>query len=206
MIQQINLYQPIFRQQKKVFSALAMLQVLGVVLLALAAIYAFAYQQLTQSRQQLANLEIQHAAAKLEVANFEKQFPVRIKSRQLEQRIVRKERELGEKNQVLEALKKGGFGNTAGFSDYLEGFARQTVNGAWINRFSISSGGRSVALAGSSIQPELVPVYIQQLSSEQSFKGLTFEKLDLQRSSEEPWKVDFQLFTREATLPDNSDG
>lgn len=206
MIQQINLYQPIFRQQKKVFSAVAMLQVLAVVVLALAVIYTFTYRQMLQTRQQMTELEARHVAAQAEVDNYQKQFPVRTRSKQLEHKLARQQRDLGEKNRVLQALKKGGFGNTDGFSAYLEGFARQTVNGAWINRFSISAGGKSVALGGSAIQPELVPMYIQQLSGEKSFKGLTFEQLDLERSVEAPWKVDFKLFTSEATLPDNSDG
>jgi hypothetical protein len=206
MIQQINLYQPIFRQQKKVFSAVAMLQVIGVVLLALAVIYAYAYRQVSDSTQKLVELDRQHTAAQLDVAKYQQQFPVRTKSKQLEQKVARQQRELGEKNQVLQALKKGGFGNTEGFSDYLEGFARQIVSGAWITSFSIAAGGKSVALGGSAIQPELVPAYIQHLSGEKSFKGLTFEKLELQRSTEEPWKVDFELFTNEAHLPVKTDG
>ena len=39
MIQQINLYQAMFRKQKKVFSAIAMLQVSGIILLLFGMIY-----------------------------------------------------------------------------------------------------------------------------------------------------------------------
>ncbi len=206
MKQQINLYQPIFRQQKKVFSSMAMLQVLAVVLVMFTLIYAYGYRQMTETREQMLYLEEQQRQASEEVERYKTQYPVRTRSQQLEQIIARQRRELDEKHQVLQALKTGDFGNTKGFSDYFEGLARQTVSGAWLNSFSISAGGHAMALGGSAVQPELVPVYLQHLSDEPSFDGLSFEKVDLRRSEDSPWKVDFKLFTRDARLPENKDG
>lgn len=206
MNQQINLFQPIFRQQKKVFSALAMLQVLLVVLLAFGSIYAYGYRQMLETRERMQALEIQQQEAADEVELYKAKYPLKTRSKQLEQLIARQQRELGEKNLVLQALKTGDFGNTRGFSSFFEGLARQSVSGAWLNSFSISLGGRSIALGGSAVQPELVPVYLQHLSNEPSFEGLTFDSVDMQRSEESPWKVDFELLTRNARLPEKSDG
>ncbi len=46
MYQQINLYQPIFRKQRQIFSAVTMLQAVGVVAVALLGIYVYAFAKI----------------------------------------------------------------------------------------------------------------------------------------------------------------
>src|SRR4051812_33188494 len=48
MSQQINLYSPLFRKQKKLFTALAMVQALGIVVIALVGLYGYARVQVTE--------------------------------------------------------------------------------------------------------------------------------------------------------------
>ena len=57
MRQEINLFQPIFRREKKVFSAAAMLQILGVVAVALGVIYAYGQWQLASARAEIVRLD-----------------------------------------------------------------------------------------------------------------------------------------------------
>jgi len=58
MNQQINLYQPMFRKQVVVFSAVTMLQVGIFFLLVFSSLYAYQNLKLKPFQKQLANLEI----------------------------------------------------------------------------------------------------------------------------------------------------
>src|SRR5258706_453055 len=57
MYQQINLYQPIFRKQRQIFSATTLAQVLGVVAAALLLLYGYGLLQVRGLEAQVVQLE-----------------------------------------------------------------------------------------------------------------------------------------------------
>ena len=59
MKQQINLYQPMFRKQEKVFSALTMLQITGFFIVVLSGIYAYNVNRLKPFSVELRNTNAQ---------------------------------------------------------------------------------------------------------------------------------------------------
>lgn len=200
MRQQVNLFQPMFRREKKVFSALAMLQVLGVVVAALLVLYGYARTQLDGLQAQAALLQTQRAAAEARVEDLAKRYPPRRPSRLLAEEVQRLKKELAGKQRVVELLRSGSLGNTKGFSDYLVALAREHVEGTWLSDIAIGRGGQTVAIAGSTLTPQLVPVYLHKLGEEAAFAGRTFSSMDLRRAKDDPLRVDFELRTPGAKL------
>ncbi len=196
MNQQINLYQPIFRREKKIFSSAAMLQLGLVVLLGLMAIYGNAYMKIQPVSSQLSNLQAQRDRMRAQNETLLARR-VKTKSELLEQQVARLAIELEERRAVAAALASGTFGDTSGFGDYLEALARQHVEGTWITALSIGKGGASVDIAGKALFPELVPVYIQRLSREPVFSGTSFNVLKLARRADDGTPVGFRLRTSE---------
>ena len=194
-MQQINLYQPIFRKQKKVFTAVAMLQVTGFILLMLAALYAYNWWQLQPFERELAKATDQHKRLQQQVENLRAKVKTESKSQLLEDEVKKLRRELEQKRQVYTMLKEGRFGNQSGFSSLWAGLARQHIDGLWLTGVRFENGGKKLVLNGRTVSAELVPVYIQNLSKEEAFSGISFNLLELSRDPENPSIIRFNLGT-----------
>lgn len=195
MMQQVNLYQPMFRQQKKVFSAATMVQILGFYVVVLGAIYAYNLYKLQPFRTDLkaTNAQLQQLTKRVTV--YKKKFPPRRKSKVLEDQIARLTRELKHRQRIEAVLASGSFGNTHGFSSYFEALARGYTQGAWLTDINIAHGGNRVDLTGRTVNPELVPVYIKRLSDFKVFQNRSFNELDLSRSDKQPNLIEFHIGT-----------
>ena len=194
-MQQINLYQPIFRKQKKVFTAVAMLQVTGFVFLILAAIYAYSWWQLQPFEQELERATAEHKRLQQQVENLQARVKTEAKSQLLEDEVKKLRRELEQKRQVSAMLSEGRFGNQSGFSALWAGLARQHIDGLWLTGVRFENGGRKLTLSGRTISAELVPIYIQRLSREDAFSGLSFNLLEMNRDPDNPSMIRFNLGT-----------
>lgn len=196
MNQQINLYQPMFRRQKKVFSAVAMIQIVALVLLVLTAFYAYSWWSLQPFEQELAKVKREQSRLQTELSRLEAQAPDQSRSQLLEDEIKRLNRELEQKRRVAEVISGKRLGNRDGFAPLLEGLARQHISGLWLTSVSLEQGGQRLALSGKANSSELIPLYIQRLSREDVFAGLGFNVLEIRRSDSEPGVVEFDLATR----------
>lgn len=85
------------------------------------------------------------------------------------------------KHEVMAILERGGLGDREGFSRYLQGFARQAIDGVWITGFDLVAGGRSLEIRGRMRQEALLPVYVARLNQEPAFQGRRFAALDMRR-------------------------
>ncbi len=74
-------------------------------------------------------------------------------------------------------------GNTpdqeGGFSNRLSALARQSVDGLWLTGMVLRQN--DVQLKGRTLQPSLIPVYVQRLDREPSLQGHAFKALDVVR-------------------------
>lgn len=195
MRQEINLYQPIFRRQRKVFTAIAMLQVSVAVLVGLLLVYGYGMWRIQALGSELTGLQKQRDSASRRLAELSKQLPGQERSRQLQAQVARLSQELDVRQQVQNLLTTGVYGNRRGFSEYLAGLARQRVEGLWLTDVEISEGERDVGIAGSALEPELVPTYVQRFSAEPAFQGRRFRTLRMERPESDPGRIDFVLRT-----------
>lgn len=201
MRQNINLYQPIFRKQEKVFSAKTMLQGAALVLAGLTLFYAYALYQTRSLEGQLARFEQQRQQSLQQLEQISRLHPPREKSAALEEAVDQARREYQATQQVVARLADRRQGNNAGFSAHLEGLARQRLEQTWLRQIHLEQGGEAVVLIGSTYQPEQVPQYLQRLAAEPSYQGKTFSTFSLQRAEKAPRRMDFEV----RTLPAEGD-
>lgn len=174
MIQQVNLYHPIFRKQEKKFSAKAMLQAGATVLTGIVLVYALTWWRLDVLRAQAREVGQQQAAAASRIADIGREFPARAVKPELAAQLRRLQERVAASEQAYRILQHEHFGSTVGYSGYLIAFARQHVSGLWLTGLSIAGVGQNMTLQGRSIAPDLVPRYLQRLSTEKILAGTDF--------------------------------
>lgn len=179
MSQQINLFNPVFLKQRKVFTALAMAQALGVLVAGIVVMALFSQRSVAvlegeaaQSADQLARRQ-----ARLEQANRE--LAPREPSPELKARVAAAEEKLRALRDVSGMIYRGGFGNTAGYAEYFRAFARQDVGNLWLTGLTIDGPQADIGLEGRTLQAELVPAYIAGLAKEPVLKGKRFGSLKI---------------------------
>jgi hypothetical protein len=181
--QQINLFNPVFLAQKKVFSARTMAIGAGIVLAALAALHGAQRVQLAMQERQLADADKQFKDAQQQLAMFaaaKKPSP----GKTLEDEATRLEERLVSQQKLLESFSKGSLGSLEGFARYLTALARQTVAGVWITGFTIDGSDGLKQLRGRLQQPELLPTYLRKLHQEEVFRGQAFTEFHMNRLNE----------------------
>ncbi len=195
MNQQINLYQPIFRRQKKVFSAMTMVQISVFFIFVFTAIYVYGQFKIQPVQAQLVRLEQDLIQLKAEVSRLEGRVTGRTQSKLLENEIARLSAELTRRKQIEDLLSSRALGNTAGLSPYLAALARQHVEGTWLTRINIANGGKKLELDGKTLSSELVPVYLGRLAGEALLQGMAFNVMELTRPDEPANHLNFHVGT-----------
>jgi len=195
VIQQINLYQQMFRKQKQVFSAVAMLQLSALVVAIFAAIYTYHLVKIRPVNDELNKMTVQYKKVLMQIEIAAKKIPKQTKSKLLESEVARLSAELEHLKKVKQALATGTFGNVDGFSGYFEALAKGHVQGTWLTGIHIAEGGGKLNFNGQSIDPELVPVYLLQLSEEPAFHKRVFNILELNRSQDVRQYISFNVGT-----------
>jgi hypothetical protein len=175
--QQINLFNPVFLKQRKVFSALAMARALGVFALGLAAFTVYSIMSADALSAQATALESQLKLKEARMVEVDAKYPPRKKSPQLEQELATAEAQLHAMDEISVILTRGEFGNTKGYAEYFRAFARQNVSGLWLTGVTISGAGDEIDIHGRALQAQLVPGYIGKLAAEPVLKGKTFANL-----------------------------
>lgn len=179
MMQQVNLYQPILRQQKKVFSALAMTKTLGIIAVLMLALYAFSAWQLERLENEHLELQQRERALAERVAGLSRAAQSQPSSRELLQRVEAAEHEAELKQRVAGMLGDKPVARDGGFSEAFAGLARQRIGGLWLTGIEIRNANaqREIALHGFTARAELVPRLVQQLGEEPVFAGLRFRHM-----------------------------
>ncbi len=190
-MQQINLYQPLFRKQEKIFSARTMLQAGVIVIAGMILLLLFEVWQTQNLKQQVVKLQQQRDTNAAQVIKLSEQFPERKKDPALERDVARERKRIESRKAVMATLQQRTLGNLDGFASHLEGLARQRLSQLWLTRITIEQGGLALAIRGSTYQQEQLPQYLQQLSREQAFSGTEFKHLTMSRNEEQPQQLDF---------------
>jgi hypothetical protein len=215
--QQINLFNPIFLKQKKYFSALTMVQGLGMILAGALALSVFANFQLTNLEKDAAASSQQLKTTQAQLATVTASMVQRTKSKALEEQIRKAEADVASLQAVFDILNKGEVGNTKGYSEYMRAFARQIGDGLWLTGFNIGGSGNDIGIQGRALRPELVPAYINRLKHEQVMQGKSFATLEMQVPAEKsdatgksvqssPGYIEFNLRSSETSRDQPSAG
>lgn len=184
MRQQINLYQPIAREAPRIFGAQTALRALAAVLVALALLWGYTTYELMRLEQITQALRDQQKQQEDLLSRAGTMSASRTTPAALAARVKRVENEVAARTRALELLRTGAVGRTTGFSARLEALARRHVEGVWIDHMVLSGGSAAMSLGGATLNPDLVPRYLHNLSEEQALAGARFDQLAIERPKE----------------------
>lgn len=179
MSQQINLFNPVFLRQKRHFSAAAMLQALGIVLLGALAMYAYQVHQNRVLAGVLAQAERDYEARREQLARFGREFSALGASKALVEEVASAEARLAQRSALLAELQTGVGGDTRGYARHLAALARQVVPGVWLTGIEIGGKENALVLRGRALESALVPAYIRALSAEPPLAGQPVGELQI---------------------------
>ncbi len=189
MSQQINLYHPIFRKQKKTFSARAILNAALVLIAGIVLMYGYTSWRVYQLRAEISLSGQRQALANKRLQSVTRQFTRPSRDIVLEREVRRHEQLLAARNKIREILQQGIFTNTTGYSSYFIALARQYTRGVWLTEISITGAGEKMTLKGRSTLANRVPRYLQRLSREKTLSGIEFDVFQIARPEEEKKEI-----------------
>ncbi len=204
MYQQINLYQPIFRKQRQIFSAVTMAQALAAVAIALLGIYGYGVATVGALETEVVQLEGRERALTTQLMRIDPALNDNRRA-ELEAELKRLNATLLDQQQLIDVLREQPLGETAGFSEQLAALARQRTPELWLTELAVDGGSGAIELKGRSLQPELVPEYMQRLGTEPALAGQRFDRFEIGRD-EETGEATFQATSRALRLALGSTG
>ncbi|HUL82345.1 MAG TPA: hypothetical protein VL131_09385 [Gammaproteobacteria bacterium] len=192
--QQVNLYQPIFRKQRQVFSARTMAQAILVVAAALLAIYAYGIWELSGLDAEVVQLEGREKAFAAQLGRIDPNLGANRRA-EVDQEIKSLSATLNDQQRLIDVLRDQPLGTTQGFSSYLAALGRQHTPLLWLTSLTINGATRAVDLGGRSVRAELVPEYLQHLGAETALAGQRFDRLDIERDKDGA-EIEFHVKSR----------
>jgi hypothetical protein len=201
MYQQVNLYQPIFRKQRQIFSALTMAKVVAIFAAALAVFYVYGLWQVTGLEAEMVQLEGRERAVAAQLGRIDptmgagRRSAVEHELRELNSTLLAQQR-------LIEVLREQPLGTTEGFSGLLAALGRQHTSGLWLTDFAINGGARALTLGGKSVRAELIPEYLQRLGTEEAMAGQRFDELTIERDLDGD-DVAFRVLSHAVALPED---
>ena len=163
------------------FSAVNILQAIGLVVLGVAVFYFYLSAQTSQleARALESGRQLKEELERLKASSAQEAPEVRAKL--LAERRKKLESAYAERTQALEAMDKGVLGRTEGYSSVLRALARLSVDGVWLTRVRLSDERGEASIAGRATRPELVPPYLERLRREERLRGQDFSTLEITR-------------------------
>jgi len=192
-IQQINLYQPVFRRGIVAFSAKAMLTSTFLLCAGLALLYGVEFYNLSTLNDQLSTLGKIQADKLIALEKLDKALPLLKVDPSLEEKIATLYRQKEALEYMTNELSTKAFGNRTGFSPFLAALAREPLHGLWLNQIELSAGGAQIGMQGQAYQSESVPGLLQRLEKEPVFEGSGFQVFHLARNEKNPTQMDFSF-------------
>jgi hypothetical protein len=197
MYQEINLYQPIFRQEQKLFSAGAILAALGVFLVGMVALAGVVSWRVAGLERQLKELESREKSQERMLAGTDSLATLGVGRKSAEERLKTLALELERRQQALRYLR--GAGGHVGFAARMEALAHQQIDGLWITGATFVADSGGFALSGTAVSAELVPMFLSRLAMEPALAGTKLDDFEIRQPAKaEHGELDFSV---SSTMP-----
>jgi Tfp pilus assembly protein PilN len=191
MHQQINLYQPVFRKQVKVFSATTLAQIAGAVLVLLVIIFAHARWTLAGMESSAAALQQQLDSLQGQMGALEAGYRTP-DTEALDKEIEKLRADISQRNYLLAQFDRLVIQRGSGFAEQFNVLAEQRVPGLWLEGVKVSGKGQ-IELRGITLDARLVPVYVQHLDKRPNLSESSFETLSMSRLDPDKPQIQFVL-------------
>ena len=196
MSQQINLYQPIFRKEKIVFSAQTILW-MAFGLAALLLIWSLLVsQRISRLEAELSRQQQAEQRAVEQVSELRSTQPPEQPDDTL-QRAVESLRERREGlRESLKALEQRMPASEINLLGRLDALASEVPEGLWLTRLRMADQGQTLSVEGNALEARLVPAWLNALSDVDQFSGLGFRQIRLVERQEQAPGVTFSISTQ----------
>ena len=184
MSQQINLYQPKFRKERKPLSARDAFLGLLLIVVSVIAYTGVLWDQGDRLAVQAREIDQKVTAQKADADKLTNALKVRKKDTQLEAAAQRAEQQVIAMREVMQLVEGGALGNPEGYSEQLRALARQSVAGLWLTGFTLAGNADENLIRGRVTNPELVATYLRRLNEEKTFHGQRFASLTISTPKE----------------------
>jgi hypothetical protein len=187
MLQQVNLYEPIFREDHKLFSATTIGVGLGIVAAGLMAITLFSWWRVQALDRQLHAVHVQQAEQKKYVAQANAIVDQAGSHETMEIHLQAMAVDLTRRQQALRYLRGGDAGSSGpilanrGFVGRMTALAHQQLDGLWLTGATFVSGSDSFQLTGGALNADLVPIYLARLMNEPAIAGTKLQSIEIRQ-------------------------
>lgn len=182
--QQVNFYQAIFHLQRQPLSTNMMWLALSFGLVCTLLVSGYSAWQLYSKRMYLRDLESSAAVAATQLGDLSTHMINDAPDPVLQHKIQDFEQVLANQKQIEELIKQHLTESSSGYSGYFFAFARHHNDDLWLTGITIGPH-QALSLRGKTNQPEIVPRYLRQLSTESVLKGTEFQVFQLDRPIDE---------------------
>ncbi len=181
-MQQINLYQEQFKQQRQFSLLMWICYSLLLVLLVMALVSWMQQRGERHLQQRVAHSETQNKQLLDSVAELEQKLTALKPNPRLQQQLQQLRSQLRQRQPLRAALEQVlAQKNTIPLG--LTALAAQPLQQLWLEKVELVDGGSRVRLQGLSVKPESVPSFIEQLAQQQVFAQQAFAQLQLEQQS-----------------------
>jgi hypothetical protein len=198
--QQVNLYQPIFRKQRQIFSVVTMARAAAIVAVALIGLYFLGLSRVGALEAEASRLEATESALLARLASIDPSLSMNRRI-EVEAELRRLNATLRDQTRLIDALGSHPLGTTEGFSKFLAALGRQHSAELWLTELAINGSTRALELEGRSTRAGLVMEYLERLGREPALVGQRFDRLEIERDDVKP-EVTFAARSRAAGSPD----
>ncbi len=191
MHQQINLFQPVFRKQHKVFSAATLAQITAAVAFLLLLLLVHASWTLANMKASADNLQQQYSHMQQEISALEDTLRTP-DTESLDNEIENLQTRIEARSELLERFDDLAIENQNGFYNQFLTLAKQYIPGLWLEGVSVDNRAR-IEVRGGTLNAQLVPVYLQQLAKQSELSAMPFETVKMTRPDPEQPQIGFVL-------------
>lgn len=186
MSQQINLFNPLFQEKRKVFGAAAMTQALLLLLVGVLALANYGSRNLATLQAEADSGAHRVEKKKQQLATVSAELAPREKSPDLEARLAEAEAQLASLKRIADVIDRGELGNSTGYSEYFRALARQHVDGLWLTGLAITGAGCEIGVQGRALDAALLPGFLGRLAHEKIMQGKSFGSLQISQPGPAP--------------------
>lgn len=182
--QQVNLYQETFHTQPQPLSTQRMWLIILLALSVTLLLSGYNAWQIYTQKNYLADLKHTVAVVSTQQRDISNRMINYAPDSNLQQKIKELEQVLVNQRKIEDLIKQHVTDDSAGYSGYFFAFARHHIDDLWLTGISIGQN-QTLSLRGQTNQPETVPRYLRQLSSEEILSGTEFQVFQLERPLDE---------------------
>lgn len=201
MSQQINLYQPIFRKEKIVFSAqtIAWLSLGLIVLLALWSVLVG--QRVAGLETELERQQQAEQRAVRQVAELQSSMPAQEPDAALQAQIVRLQDRRDGLRESLSALERRMPAAEIDLLARLDALSTEIPDGLWLTGLLMADQGETLTVDGNALEARLVPAWLSDLSQVEQFSGMGFRQIRLKERPDGQPGIQFTISTAAEETP-----